>query len=76
MYVLIEICGKYTEIEMFFSRDEVESEMKKRYNERVKGAIKIDWRNTWFDREKGVARVDDWTKIVEYRKCELKKEIV
>ena len=57
MEVFVEIEGKRAEIIMFETREEVESEMIKRYNKRVKEMDSIDWDRTGFDRENLYGRV-------------------
>lgn len=73
MIALIETAGTKANIYLYNTEEEIENEMKRRYNRRVKEVKKINWNNSWIDIEEKYARVDDWEEIVEWRVGEFKR---
>lgn len=71
MVAIIETVNSIANLSIFETFEEVERELIKRYNKRVKEVKKIDWKNTWIDIEKKFARVDDWEDIIEWRVGEI-----
>lgn len=71
MVAIIETVNSIVNLSIFETFEEVERELIKRYNKRVKEVKKIDWKNTWIDIEKKFARVDDWEDIIEWRVGEI-----
>lgn len=69
MFALITIIGMDTNIELFETEKAVEDQLKTRYNKEIREAKSIDWRNSWFDEQKGVCRIDCWDRVTEMRLC-------
>ena len=72
LYLLIEITGKQTKIDVYQKHEDVEREMKLRYTKLIKESKNIDWKRTWFDEENWIARVDDYRTVTEYREGNVK----
>ena len=73
MVAIIETVNSIANLFIFETFEEVERELIKRYNKRVKEVEKVDWKNTWIDIEKRFARVDNWEDIIEWRVGKLEK---
>ena len=71
MVAIIETVNSIANLFIFETFEEVERELIKRYNKRVKEVEKVDWKNTWIDIEKRFARVDNWEDIIEWRVGEI-----
>ena len=71
MYALVEIKGQETKVNVYNNKQDIAEEMIRRYNNKVKEAKSIYWKNTYFEEENMYAKIDDLTEIVELRVTEI-----
>ncbi len=67
MFVLIEIKGTETKVELYKEIKDAENQMKIRYHKLIQKAKEIDWRYTWIDMNKRYAKIDGREEIYEWR---------